>query len=334
MKRAIYRFLGSFQSLLGVGLVIYMVGIAVMAPLISPPDDPEHPASYRIVEGYLDPAPIPPNEELPLGTVSYYSRSLGQVTLLHYDIFHSLVWGTRSALRFGLITALTAASLGILIGAVGAYLGGIANMLSLRLTDMFLAFPVIAGVWLFRIIMDYTGVTLVDFQNFAPVPIPETPFQRFVLSSGLNPVMLAFILFCWMPYARIINADVTKMRNAEFVIAARVVGATDLRIILRHLLPNTIAPAIVLLARDIGALVVLEAAFAFIGVSGTVQSAAMPEWSRILLLSRSWIIGLGGNPLVYWWTYLPVTLALILLGMGWNALGDGLNSLMNPRGLG
>jgi peptide/nickel transport system permease protein len=143
--------------------------------------------------------------------------------------------------------------------------------------------------------------------------------------------MLAFILFCWMPYARIINANVTKLWQADFVIAARVLGASDWRIILRHLLPNAIAPAIVLLTRDIGALVVLEAAFAFIGVSGSIQSAAMPEWSRILLLSRSWIIGIGGNPLVYWWTYLPVTLALIILGTGWNALGDGLNTILNPR---
>ena len=311
-----------------------MIYIAIAAPFISPPDDPDNRAPFRVVEGYLDPAPVPPNQALPLGTVSFYSRTLDQVMLLHYDIFHSLVWGARSALRFGLITAVSAASLGILVGALGAYLGGVANTLTLRLTDMFLAFPVIAGVWLFRTVMDYTGVTLIDMENFAPVPIPQTTFQRLLLGSGLNPVMLAFILFSWMPYARIINANVTRLKQAEFVIAARVVGANAPRIILRHLLPNAVAPAIVLLARDIGALVVLEAAFAFIGVSGTAQSAAMPEWSRILLLSRSWIIGLGGNPLTYWWTYLPVTLALIILGVGWNALGDGLNSLMNPRGIG
>ena len=94
---------------------------------------------------------------------------------------------------------------------------------------------------------------------------------------------------------------------------------------------NAIAPAIVLLTRDIGALVVLEAVFAFIGVSRYVQSTAMPEWSRILLLSRSWIIEIGGNPLVHWWTYLPVNLASIILGTGWNALEDGLNTILNPR---
>ncbi|MBN1147915.1 MAG: ABC transporter permease [Anaerolineales bacterium] len=331
MNRTLYRFLGNFQILLGLALVVYMIYIAIAAPTISPPDDPGNPAPFRVVEGYLDPMPVPPNDYLPLGTVSFYSNVEGQITLLHYDVFHSLVWGARSALRFGLITALTAASLGILVGAVGAYFSGVANMLTLRLTDMFLAFPVIAAVWLFRMAMDYTGITLIDMENFAPVPIPQTTFQRLLLGSGLNPVMLAFILFSWMPYARMINANVTRLKQAEFVVAARVIGAKDLRIILRHLLPNAIAPAIVLLARDIGALVVLEASFAFIGVSGTVKSAAMPEWSRILLLSRSWIIGLGGNPLTYWWTYLPVTLALIILGLGWNALGDGLNTLLNPR---
>jgi peptide/nickel transport system permease protein len=331
MNRRLFHILGNLQSLLGLALIIYVSFIAIAAPYISPPDDPQNPAPFRIVEGFLDPAPVPPDKNLPLGTVAYYSNADGMITLLHFDVFHSLVWGARSALRFGLITAIGAAVLGILIGAIGAYLGGAANIFSLRMTDMFLAFPLIAAVWLFSMIMDFTGVILVDMQNFAPVPIPETPFQHFVLASGLNPVMLAFILFCWMPYARIINANVTKLRQADFVIAARVLGASDWRIILRHLLPNAIAPAIVLLTRDIGALVVLEAAFAFIGVSGSIQSAAMPEWSRILLLSRSWIIGIGGNPLVYWWTYLPVTLALIILGTGWNALGDGLNTILNPR---
>jgi peptide/nickel transport system permease protein len=62
-----------------------------------------------------------------------------------------------------------------------------------------------------------------------------------------------------------------------------------------------------------------------------LDSTAIPEWSRLLMLGRHWIIGQGGNPLTYWWLYLPVTLALVLFGVGWNLLGDGLNMVLNPR---
>jgi ABC-type dipeptide/oligopeptide/nickel transport system permease subunit len=97
------------------------------------------------------------------------------------------------------------------------------------------------------------------------------------------------------------------------------------------LIPNAITQVIVLLARDIGSVVVLQAAFAFIGISGTVYSTAIPEWSRILMLGRAWVIGQGGNPLIFWWTYIPVTLAFIFFGVSWNMLGDGLNLVLNPR---
>ena len=95
------------------------------------------------------------------------------------------------------------------------------------------------------------------------------------------------------------------------------------------MLPNAIAPAIVLIARDIGGLVILQAAFAFIGIGGTI-TGDITEWNRLLLLGRTWIIGIGGNLLLYWWMYIPVTLALVLFGVGWNMLGDRLNVIFSP----
>jgi len=155
--------------------------------------------------------------------------------------------------------------------------------------------------------------------------VAPTAFQQFMMKMDVHPVMLALILFSWMPFARIINANVTILKGQEFVLAAKTLGAQHWRIILSHLLPNGIAPLIVMVARDIGAMVILEASFTFIGVSGYLP------WGVILVTGRDWIIGPGGSPLLYWWVFLPATLALILFGIGWNLLGDGLNVALNPK---
>jgi peptide/nickel transport system permease protein len=107
--------------------------------------------------------------------------------------------------------------------------------------------------------------------------------------------------------------------------AARALGATEFRIILRHLLPNAIAPAIVYLARDIGGVVVLASALTFIGFGGDIA------WAIMLVSAREFVVGLSGNPFIYWWSFLPVALALTVFGLAWNLLGDGLNVALNPR---
>jgi peptide/nickel transport system permease protein len=312
-------------------IISFFFAVALCAPIISPQDDSQAAMSYRIVDGCTEVLPQPPDEETPLGTVIYHSASMGAVTLLHFDIMHSIVWGARSVLRFGLITALAAGLVGTLIGAVSGYAGGSLSTIAMRLTDAFLTFPVIAGVWLFRQIMEVSNMVFFDYTTISSTILPDSLFERIIYALGIDPVMLALILFSWMPYARMVNATIIRLKQTEYAMAARSLGMRNRRVIARHLIPNAIAPVVVLLARDIGAMVILQAAFAFIGVSGTAHSTAIPEWSRLLLLGRAWIIGPEGNPMVYWWTYLPVTIAFVLFGMGWNMLGDGLNSVFNPR---
>ncbi len=329
--RRLRHFFAARLNWVALSIVAFFFVVALAAPWLAPPDDSANPTPYRHVEGMTQVEPLPPGPGLPLGTVAYLMDSIEGRDLLHFDIFYSLVWGTRAVLRFGLLTALATAGLGVIIGAVSGYVGGMINFAVMRLTDAFLAFPMIAGVWLFRMVMQTANLEMVDWTNFTPVKIPSTPFQQVVLTLGLDPVMLTLILFSWMGYARLINANIVSLKEAEYVQAAKVSGQRPLRIILRHLLPNAIAPVIVLLARDIGGMVVMQAAFAFIGVSGTVNSTAIPEWSRLLMMGRNWIIGQGGNPFTYWWLYLPVTVALIVFGIGWNLLGDGLNLTLNPH---
>lgn len=288
-----------------IGLIIIgaFVFVAIAAPILAPPDDPTQPSAVRVVGRSSDTQPHPPSSEAVLGTGSRQT-----------DIYYTLVWGTRSALRFGLITASLAALLGVFIGAISGYLGGRTNGVTMRVTDAFLTFPVIAAVWLF--------VQLTPTEGFG---IALSPFQALMQQLQIHPVMLAFILFSWMSYARLTNVTILQLKQSDFAVAARATGASNSRILVRHLLPNALAPVIVLLARDIGAIVLLEAAFTYIGLGGAT------DWGTLLVSNKDWVLGLGGNPLVYWWTYLPICLALIAFGIGWNLIGDGCNDLLNPR---
>ena len=157
------------------------------------------------------------------------------------------------------------------------------------------------------------------------MPIELTIWQELLLKSNIDSIMISLILFSWMPYARLINAMVLQVKQAEFIEAARALGAPNRRIIWRHLLPNAISPAIVLAARDVGGMVILASAFTFIGLGGKIA------WGVVLVGGRDYVLGLGGNPFTYWWVFLPISLALILFGISWNLLGDGLNDLLNPR---
>ncbi|MGB8252630.1 MAG: ABC transporter permease subunit, partial [Anaerolineaceae bacterium] len=224
-----------------------------------------------------------------------------------------------------LLTAL----IGIIVGAVSAMSGGRINQFSMRFTDGILCFPVIAGIAFFQQLIDMTRITQTgDVQMFLSAPFTVNTPQALETSSfftNLNPVMLALIVLCWVPYARTLNLLILQTKRLEFITAAQASGASTWRIFLRHILPNTSAPLIVLATKDIGQMVVLQTTFSFVGFSG------MSAWATPLLVSRSWIIGIGGNPWSYWWVYLPITLAIILFALGWNLLGDELNYWLNPR---
>jgi peptide/nickel transport system permease protein len=184
----------------------------------------------------------------------------------------------------------------------------------MRVTDGFLAFPAIASVWLFNEVL---------LQGDLAHP---AAWQSLLFRLQVDPIMLALIAFSWMPYARLINTNIQRLKQEDFVEAARAQGLSPIRIVVRHLLPNAIGPAVVLAARDVGGMVVLAMAFTFIGVGFGGST-----WGTLLVQNRNFIIGAGGNPLRYWWTFLPVTLAIIAFGLGWNLLGDGLNRLLDPR---
>jgi peptide/nickel transport system permease protein len=318
-SRSLKRFSSRWQNWIGALLVSLFIVVALAAPWISP-DNPKSPGPFMKVSGLKsqDDKPRSPAIVPPLGTLPK-----------QIDLFHALVWGTRDALAFGLEVTILAALIGLLFGAIAGYVGGIFSTIMMRITDSFLAFPTIAGVvflgqlWSSAIansggIWDWANKLWVADPALGPTPIQ-------MLLQAISPLMLTLILFSWMPYARLTNVIVITLKQVEFVQAARAIGARPSRIIRRHLIPNSVTPSVVLAARDVGSMVIIQAAFTFIGLDGS------STWGNILALGRDWILGPGGGIFAYWWVYVPATLALILFGIGWNLLGDGLSELLDPR---
>lgn len=319
------RFFRSKLNIMGLALVASFFFVALAAPWLAPPADPDDPAAFKVTGQQFQRFPEPPSVENPLGTTPQiqnmilYGFTPGQDSSYQWDVYYTLVWGTRSALRFGLAVTIMTALFGITVGALSGYYGGVASSLMMRTTDAFLAFPAIAAIWLFQ------RVFFADILSPWPDLVTLSPWETTLKQLQIDPIMIALIVFSWMPYARVVNSSVSQVRRAEFVEAAESMGATGPRIIFRHLLPNAISPAVVLAARDVGGMVILACAFIFLGFGGHVT------WGIMLVTARDYVIGISGNPFAYWWTFVPISLALILFGVGWNLLGDGLNSALNPR---
>ena len=305
-RMTLRRLLSRRQSWFALFVISLFVVMALSAPVLSPPaKNTDQSVGLKSVGRASRGVPQPPSDKARLGTTSE-----------QYDVFHSLLWGARNALRLGLSVAIVSAIIGTLVGAISGYVGGTVNSVAMRITDAFLAFPVLLGVLVFSRLFTTIGV---DWT------VPPTPIPSILSDAGLNTIMVTLMAFMWMPYARMVNANMQQIKHSDYVIAARAVGAPPRRILFRHLLPNVLPPIIVLMARDIGGVVILDATFSFLKLEGMV------EWGQLLASNRSWLVGAYGNPFTYWWVVLPFVLALILFGVAWNMLGEGFNFALNPR---
>jgi peptide/nickel transport system permease protein len=311
------RFFSRWQNWLGFILVLLFSAVAIAAPILSP-QNPNDPGYFKRIGHFADQEPKPPGGEARLGTLPS-----------QYDVFHTLVWGTRNALQFGLLVSLASAVFGIIFGAVAGYAGGMVNGVMMRVTDAFLAFPIIAGVVFLQQLVAISieaagGIFLPGMSGPYIEPGDEEALIQTLLNM-IDPLMLSLIVFSWMPYARLVNSMVIGIKNMEFVQAARALGASPIRIIRRHLIPNSVSPAVVLAARDVGSVVLLQATLTFIQIGGN------SPWGELLARGRNFMLGPGGSLLTYWWVYVPATIVVILFGVAWNLLGDGINDVMSPE---
>ncbi len=275
-------------SIAGIVIIFIFIVIAILAPVIAP--TPEGPGgAYDIPRDGYSPIPQPPSEEHIFGTTQ------GQ-----YDIFYGVIWGTRTAFLIGLSVIGAVLAIGILLGSLAGYFGGIIDEIIMRISDVFLAFPTLILAM---------AITI-------------------ALGPSIQSVMIAIVVVSWPVYARLIRGDILAVREEDYVEAARGIGSSNFRIITRHVLPNSIFPALVMASLDIGAIVLTAAALSFLGL-GAPEGYA--DWGQMIQFARNWIVGPPGEPFLYWYTVMIPGLFILLFVLGWNLLGDAFRDILDPR---
>ncbi len=274
-------------SLLGIFIILFFVIIAVFAPWIAPPASPRDP--YMIPRAGWSPQPKPPNEEHIFGTSEN-----------QYDIFYGIIWGTRTAFRVGLIVVGISTFIGITIGTISAFYGGMVDEVMMRVTDIFLSMPFLVA-----------AIVLTT-----------------ILGKGLDNVMIALVTFGWMSTARLMRSQVLEIKTEEFVEAAEALGASDMRIIMRHVLLNTIFPVVINASMRMGSIVITASSLSFLGVGAPTGYA---DWGQMISFSRNWILGTQGNALQFWYTVVFPGVAITLFCLSWNLVGDAFRDILDPK---
>ncbi len=210
------------------------------------------------------------------------------------DVFARVVHGTRIDLTIGLLATLVPFITGSLIGLIAGYYGKWVDSVLMRILDIFMAFPFIVLV-----------IAIVA-----------------ILGPGLNNLYIAIWLVGWKDYARLVRSEVMVAKNAEYVQAAKILGFGDLRILLRHILPNVLSVSIVFAAADVVMCMLSGASLSFLGLG--VQPPT-PEWGAIISEGRAYLSQA-------WWICAFPGLALVFAGTGFSLLGDGLSDLLRTKG--
>lgn len=209
------------------------------------------------------------------------------------DVFSRIVYGTRISLGVGVAVQASALTLGLALGLLSGFYGGRVDNLIMRLAEVIFAFP---GLLFAIAIMAVIGPSLYN-------------------------VFLALGLVSWTSLARVVRGQVLSIKGQEYIEAARGLGATGARIIFRHILPNTLAPAVVLVTLGIGGAILAEASLSFLGLGAQPPA---PSWGSMLSTGRDY---LQQAP----WLSVYPGLAIFLTVMGFNLLGDGIRDLLDPR---
>lgn len=210
------------------------------------------------------------------------------------DIFTRILYGAQISLKISLTAQAIALSIGVLMGMLAGYFGGWVDVLIMRGVDIIMAFPLLI------LAIAFTGI----------------------LGASEFNIILALGLVNWTIIARIVRSQVLTTRETDYVMAARSLGATDRAIMVRHLLPNIIAPIIVYATLGLGSIILAEASLSFLGLGAAQQST--PSWGRMLTESRQFMRSA-------WWMPFYPGLTILITVMGFNLLGDALRDALDVR---
>ncbi len=239
-------------------------------------------------EGYAS-DPHPPSPRHPFGT-----------TEQQFDLYYGVIWGARTAFIVALTVVASAVVVALLLGSLSGFYGGWIDEVVMRVTDIFLAFP---GLVLAVVIVA-------------------------VLGQSVQNAIIAIAIVEWPTYTRLLRGEFLRVRDIEFVQAARALGGGDLRIVVRHMIPNTLYPMLILASLNIGSIVITFAALSFLGLGAPPGYA---DWGQLISLSHNWIAGTPGHAFVFWYTLVVPGTAIFLFVLGWNLLGDALRDIFDPR---
>ena len=210
------------------------------------------------------------------------------------DIFSRVLYGARTTIFAGIAVIIFGSVVGVIVGAIAGYLGGIWDEILMRITELFMAFPTII------LALAITAA----------------------LGSDIRNAILALVIVWWPSYARIVRSLVLEVKSKDYVEATRSVGATGLYTLTRTILPNCISSAIVLATLDIGNAILTFAGLSFLGLGPEPSS---PEWGRM--------VSNGINFMGQSWMWLYPGMAIAILVMAFNFIGDGLRDALDPRTL-
>jgi len=209
------------------------------------------------------------------------------------DVLSRIIWGARVSLSVSLLVILITATIGTTLGIVGGYLGGFMDALLMRITDVSLAFPGILIALLLAVTM----------------------------GPSFTTVVLAVSLLGWAPYARLIRGEVLKLRNADFVLQARIIGCSPLRIMATHIFPNVVNPLLILSTISVGLVILVESALSYLGAGIPPPTAT---WGSMVSDGRGLID-------TAWWISFFPGMAIGMVVLAGNYLGDWLRDRLDPR---
>jgi len=272
-KRARLRVRGNEIAILGGLLVGLLVLVALLAPWLATHDPERLSMTTRL---------RPPSSQFWFGTDEF-----GR------DLYSRIVYGSRISLVVAATVILVATSIGVTLGAIGAYRGGRWDEGVMRLADVFMAFP---------------DLVLAMALSAA-------------FGANLVSAIIAVSIVWWPTYARLIRGQILGLKEQAFVEAARAVGAGELRIITRHLVPNTLSPLLVRITTDVGYAILYTASLGFLGLGAQEPT---PEWGRMIATGRFFLLD------QWWYATLP-GLAIFLTVLGFTWLGDALRDWTDPR---
>ncbi|MEO8082858.1 MAG: ABC transporter permease [Ardenticatenales bacterium] len=297
VRYVVARLLGNPSSIIGTVLLVAFSVIALAAPVLAPcPPDQRITCqidAYRVPKYGFVRIPQVPSAEHWFGT-----------TPDQYDIYYGVVWGTRTAFKAGVTIVLLSLLLGLTIGSIAAYYGGWIDESLMRIVEIFQAFPYFLA-----------AITLATVLRSAGSG-----------SHSIAPAVIALVLFGWMGYARLVRADILSVKQREYVMASRGLGASDLRIILQHILPNSIFPVLVVASLDIGTIVQSFAGLSFFGLG---VPAGYADWGQMISGARNQITSaaFGRN----WYIVVYPGLAIVFFSLAWNLIGDTVRDILDPR---